>query len=65
MRILSSERVVRSAENNLRKILDSYLEPDKTFVYLQTMASNGTIDLLHQFRSICREALEDIQAQQF
>ena len=43
MRILSSERVARSADNMVRKILDTYLEPDKTFVELRNMASNRTI----------------------
>jgi hypothetical protein len=65
MRILSSERVVLSADNVVRKILDTYLEPDKTFVELRNMANDGTIDLLHEFSSICREEFEDIQAQQF
>jgi hypothetical protein len=65
MRILSSERVVRSADNIVRKILDTYLEPDRTFVELRNMASNGTIDLLHEFSSICREEFDDIQAHQF
>jgi hypothetical protein len=45
--------------------LAAALEPDKTFVELRNMASNGTIDLLHEFSSICREEFEDIQAQQF
>jgi hypothetical protein len=65
MRILSPERVVRSADDIVRKIRDTYLEPDKTFVELRDMASNGTIDLLHEFSSICREEFEDMQAQQF
>jgi hypothetical protein len=65
MRILSSERVVLSADNVVRKILDTYLEPDKTFVELRNMASNGTIDLLHEFSSMCREEFEDMQAQHF
>jgi hypothetical protein len=45
--------------------LAAALEPDKTFVELRNMASNGTIDPLHEFSSICREEFEDIQAQQF
>ena len=65
MRILSSERVVRSADDIVRKILDTYLEPDKTFVELRNMASSGTIDLLREFSTICREEFETLQAQQF
>jgi hypothetical protein len=56
---------VLSADNVVRKILDTYLEPDKTFVELRDMASNGTIDLLQEFSSMCREELEDMQAQHF
>jgi hypothetical protein len=65
MRILSSEPVVRSADNIVRKILDTYLEPDRTFVELRNMASSGSIDLLHEFSTLCREEFENIQAQQF
>jgi len=32
------------------KILDTYLEPDKSFVELREMAINGTIDLLRGFK---------------
>jgi hypothetical protein len=65
MRILSSERVIRSADNIVRKILDTYMEPDKTFVELRNMATDGSIDLLHEFGTACREEFEDLQAQQF
>jgi hypothetical protein len=64
MRVLSSERVVRSADTVIRKILDTYLEPDKSFVELRDMASSGTIDLLHEFGSVCREEFEDMHARQ-
>jgi hypothetical protein len=46
MRVLSSPQVIDSAENVTRKILDTYLEPDKTFFELREMAIDGTIDLL-------------------
>ena len=42
MRVLSSKPVVQSAESIVRKILDAYLEPDKTFVELDDMAIQGT-----------------------
>jgi hypothetical protein len=64
MRVLSSEPVVHSAESIGRKILDTYLEPDKTFVELRDMANNGTIDVLREFSAICREELEDMEARQ-
>src|ERR1700753_4173649 len=49
MRAQSSRPVVHRAEEVARKILDTYLEPDKNFAELREMAMNGTIDLLHDF----------------
>lgn len=65
MRVLSSRPVVHSAESIVRKILDTYLEPDKTFVELRDMAIYGTIDLWHDFAHACREEFDDLQARQF
>ena len=65
MRVLSSKPVVRSADDIVRKILDTYLEPDRTFVELRDMANNGAIDLLHEFSIACREEFEEMQARQF
>jgi hypothetical protein len=65
MRVVSSQPVVHSAESIARKILDTYLKPDKTFVELRDMANNGTIDLLRDFSAACRDELEDIEARQF
>jgi hypothetical protein len=62
MRVLSSALVVDHAEAITRKILDAYLEPDKSFVELRDMANNGTIDLLREFSIACREEFEDMQA---
>jgi len=48
-----------------RKILDTYLEPDKSFVELRDMAIEGTIDLLRGFSDACRDEFEEMQAKQF
>ena len=53
MRALSSKPVVHRAEDVARKILDTYLEPDKSFVELREMAIDGTIDLLQGFSDAC------------
>ncbi|GLR83604.1 hypothetical protein [Bradyrhizobium iriomotense] len=58
MRVLSSDAVVKSADEIAKKILDTYLEPDKSFMVLRDMAKNGTIDLLYQFSMTCREEFE-------
>jgi hypothetical protein len=58
MRVLSSPAVVESAEHVARKILETYLEPDKTFVELRDMANSGAIDLLRDFSDACRTEFE-------
>lgn len=65
MRVLSSDAVVSRADEIAKKILDTYLEPDKSFVELRDMAKNGAIDLLYQFSVACREEFEHLRAQQF
>ena len=64
MRVLSSHDVVEAGEHIARRILDTYLEPDKTFVELRDMAKNGTIDLLRDFSTACRKEFEDLRSQQ-
>jgi hypothetical protein len=65
MRALSSKTVVNRAEDVARKILDTYLEPDKNFVELREMAIDGTIDLLREFSDACRDEFDEMRAQQF
>jgi hypothetical protein len=65
MRAQSSGPVIHRAEEVARKILDTYLEPDKSFVELHEMAIDGTIDLLHRFSDACRDEFEEIQSKQF
>ena len=61
MRAVSSKPVVHCAEDVARKILDTYLEPDKSFVELREMAINGTIDLLQGFSDACRNEFEGMR----
>jgi hypothetical protein len=65
MRALSSRPVVHHAEDVARKILDTYLEPDKSFVELREMAIDGAIDLLQGFSDACHDEFEEMQAKQF
>jgi hypothetical protein len=65
MRVLSSRSVIHAAESITQKIVDTYLQPDKTFVELRSMVSDGRIDLLCDFSAACREEFEEIRAQQF
>jgi hypothetical protein len=65
MRTLSSKPVVHCAEDVARKILDSYLEPDKSFVELREMAIDGTIDLLRGFSDACHDEFEELRPIQY
>jgi hypothetical protein len=49
----------------IQKSLDTYLEPDKTFVELGDMARSGTIDLLREFSDACHDEFVELRAQQF
>jgi hypothetical protein len=58
MRILSSAAVVDSADQILKEIVDTYLEPNKTFPELREMANSGLIDPLRNFSEACREEFQ-------
>ena len=64
MRVVSSPKVVEIAEGIARKIIDSYLEPDKSFVELREMIDSGSINLIREFSVVCRAELETLQTQQ-
>jgi len=65
MRAVSSKTVVQHADDVVRKILDAYLEPDRSFVELREMAIDGTIDLLRGFSEVCREEFEQMRPIRF
>ena len=65
MRAVSSRKVVQQADDVVRKILDAYLEPDKSFIELREMAIDGTIDLLRGFSEVCRDEFERMRPIQF
>src|SRR5262249_14185180 len=54
MRILSSASVVDRADQIVKKIINTYLEPNKTFPELREMAGSGLIDPLRDFSEACR-----------
>lgn len=65
MRVLSSPKVVASADQIARRIIDTYLEPNKTFPELREMVDSNAIDILGDFSEVCREEVESLRAQQF
>jgi hypothetical protein len=69
MRILSSPKVIATAEHVARKILDTYRQPNKALHELMEMANRLTnspsVDVLRDFADACREEFESLRAQQF
>ena len=65
MRILSSPKVFESAEQVERKIIDTYLAPDKTFLELREMIHSRSVDLLRDFGAVCRAEFEELRSKQF
>jgi hypothetical protein len=58
MRVLSSTKVVEDADQIAKKIVDTYLEPNKTFPELREMVNSGSIDFLRDFSETCRAEYE-------
>jgi hypothetical protein len=61
MRVLSSPPVIESADRIARKIVDTYMEPDKSFVELRNMVNSGSIDVMRDFGEACRAEFESIR----
>jgi hypothetical protein len=63
MRILSSPTVLASAEKVRRKILDTYVEPDKSFPELRELvrANGDSFDILREFSGACREEFDALR----
>jgi hypothetical protein len=61
MRVLSSARVVHSADQIVKTIIAAYLEPNKTFPELSKMASSGLIDPLREFSEAARAESERLK----
>ena len=58
MRLTSSPQVIDAAEAMVRLIIDTYLEPNKTFLELYDKLHAGAIDPLREFSEGCRRELE-------
>jgi hypothetical protein len=65
MRVLSSPAVVACADKIAYKILDTYLEPNRSFAELRDMANRGSIDLFSDFAEACRLEFQSLREQQF
>ena len=65
MRILSSPKIVDIADHIARKIINTYLEPDKSFLELREMINSGSVDLIREFSLAARAEFETMRTQQF
>ena len=57
MRVISSPKVVESADQAARAIIDAYLGPNVTFAELRDMIEKGRLDPLRVFAEACRAEL--------
>jgi hypothetical protein len=58
IRVLSSPEVIESATRVTRVITETYNLPNKTPTELEAMIQQGSVDLLQEFSSACREEFE-------
>src|SRR5215468_7735489 len=65
MRVLSSPKVLENAEEIERKIVDTYLAPDKTFLELREMINSGSVNPLNDFSAVCRAEIDSLRPKQF
>ena len=54
MRVLSSDMVVERADWIAKRIVDTYLAPNKSFPELREMLMSGKLDALRDFSEACR-----------
>ena len=57
MRVLSSPTIVESADRVVRKIIETYLAPNKTFRDVPEILNNEAMNPLREFSNACREEL--------
>lgn len=57
MRVLSSSKVVESADAIVRRVIATYLEPNKTLRDLKELVDKDPMDPLREFSTACREEL--------
>ena len=61
MRVLSPIPIVEAAEKVARMIVNTYLDPNKTFPELRDMVNSGVMDPLRDFSEACREEFQKLQ----
>ena len=57
MRVLSSPKIVETAQTVANTIIETYQAPNKTFRDLQGVVNSDAIDPLRAFSEACRDEL--------
>jgi hypothetical protein len=58
MRIVSSQPVIESAVKVVKLITETYSQPNKRPDEIESMISNGSVDILRSFSEACRDEFE-------
>jgi hypothetical protein len=58
MRIVSSGPVIETAVNVVKVITETYSQPNKSPEEIESMISNGSVDILQSFSEACRDEFE-------
>jgi hypothetical protein len=58
MRIVSSGPVIETAVNVVKLITETYSRPNKSPEEIESMISNGSVDILQSFSEACRDEFE-------
>src|SRR6266852_1098776 len=58
MRIMSSQPVIESAVKVVKLIPETYSQPSTSHDEIESMISNGSVDILRSFSEACREEFE-------
>src|SRR4030088_3474836 len=61
MRVLSSDAVIEGAEAVVRKIIDTYFSPNRTFPELRELMNSSAMDPLREFSEACRNELRALK----
>jgi hypothetical protein len=66
MRVLSSPRVVASAEQLITQIVNTYSEPNRTLTEFHAIryGKYGSLDIVRNFSESCREEFDHLRVQQ-
>ena len=57
MRVVSSQKIVESAEQVIQGILETYQAPNRTLIDVRNFMNSAAVKPLHDFSTACRVEL--------